>query len=478
MRKDRIHPQSTGRRAALVALAAASLAACGGEGPAIEARPQTIAFAPAPTPGPNEATATASATASSGLPVTYGSATSSVCSVGASTGAVTATVSGTCTITADQPGDTRYAPAPQVTQDVVFVLSDELVFSPAPTMSQYDLATVAAVDLFGLPVGYASATPAVCSVDASGLVSASSTGDCTIVASAGGLQATQTLAIGAPSGLAVPGQPSGVSATAGDAASTVVVWLGALAAGGSPITGYSVTSSPPGLSGASAALPVTISCPSSCAGYRFTLAATNAAGTGSASAEVDVVTTYQVVATFHEPDTQPTDSIFVGSFALDSSTGEVSGLRGRLSESMTGGSTPYPHDSMTWLSLDHQLSAVPVTLGGEDGLLVATFLLDTTDTLSSNPTFAGTDGWAPGSGMGLYFGYPGPNPGNAYARIFVDPVDPLAALSQAQINKLAYADCTPGGMMGASCMTGTTVAGYGTLGTMSGYPVSQVTTRP
>jgi hypothetical protein len=33
-------------------------------------------------------------------------------------------------------------------------------------------------------------------------------------------------------------------------------------------------------------------------------------------------------------------------------------------------------------------------------------------------------------------------------------------------------------MMGASCMTGTAVAGYGVAGTMGGRPVSQTTTRP
>ena len=59
--------------------------------------------------------------------------------------------------------------------------------------------------------------------------------------------------------------------------------------------------------------------------------------------------------------------------------------------------------------------------------------------------------------------------------IFV-PDDPLAPLTQAQINKLAYADCAPGGMMGAVCMTGTTVAGYGAVGTMGGYPVLQTIT--
>jgi hypothetical protein len=31
-------------------------------------------------------------------------------------------------------------------------------------------------------------------------------------------------------------------------------------------------------------------------------------------------------------------------------------------------------------------------------------------------------------------------------------------------------------MMGATCMTGTSVAGYGDVGTMGGYPISQVIT--
>ena len=60
---------------------------------------------------------------------------------------------------------------------------------------------------------------------------------------------------------------------------------------------------------------------------------------------------------------------------------------------------------------------------------------------------------------GIYAGFPvaGSNPGNAYALIFV-PDAPLTSLTQAQIDKLAYADCAPGGMMGAACMTGTSAA--------------------
>jgi hypothetical protein len=192
------------------------------------------------------------------------------------------------------------------------------------------------------------------------------------------------------------------------------------------------------------------------------------------------VTTYNVTETFLEPETQPNDSIFIGSFNFDNVTKTVSNLHGILSESMTGSALQgYPNDDMTWLSLNHQLSAVyDATLGG---LLVTTFLNSNTNTFSTDPAFGGTDGWAPGSTTGTYYGFPSKatgiaNPGNAYAMIFVNTTNPLAPLTQGQIDKLAYADCAPGGMMGATCMTGTTVAGYGETGTMSGYPVSQTIT--
>ncbi|MBM4335418.1 MAG: PEP-CTERM sorting domain-containing protein [Deltaproteobacteria bacterium] len=180
------------------------------------------------------------------------------------------------------------------------------------------------------------------------------------------------------------------------------------------------------------------------------------------------VTTYVVVVTFHEPDTQPNDTIFTGTFVFDDALHQVSNLQGRLTESMTG----LPSGGgMNELVLSHQLSSVYDSALG--GWLVTAFLNNSTNTLS---TLGGGNGWAPGSGYGLYYGYPGANPGNAYVRIFVDTANPLAPATQARINKLAYADCAPGGMMSATCMTGTTVAGYGTIGTMGGYPVSQTIT--
>lgn len=186
------------------------------------------------------------------------------------------------------------------------------------------------------------------------------------------------------------------------------------------------------------------------------------------------ILSYDVSQTFYEPDTQPRNTIFVGSFEYDDVTQTVSNLQGMLSESMTGDplSTASDYD-MEWLSLNNQLSAVYDPVLG--GLLVTTFLNDTTNTF-----YGGT--WTPEDGVavgGIYDGWSftdggASNPGNAYAMIFVNTLDPTAALTQAQIDKLAYADCAAGGMMGATCMTGTTAAGYGSVGTMSGYPVSQV----
>lgn len=183
------------------------------------------------------------------------------------------------------------------------------------------------------------------------------------------------------------------------------------------------------------------------------------------------VTTYNVVETFYEPDTQPKDTIFTGSFTFDDATQTVSSLSGYLTESMTGTGV----GDMTQLHLTYQLSSVYDA--GLGGLLVTAFLNSSTATFYTT----GSDNWSPAQGVamgGTYNGFPvaGSNPGNAYAMIFVNTTDPTAALTTAQINKLAYADCAPGGMMGATCMTGTTVAGYGSFGTMSGYPVSQMIT--
>jgi hypothetical protein len=81
---------------------------------------QTITFDPIQPQnlGMSAASFTITATASSGLPVTYTVFTSSVCSVAVANGVATVTLfdQDTCTIQADQPGNSTYAAAPTVTQ--------------------------------------------------------------------------------------------------------------------------------------------------------------------------------------------------------------------------------------------------------------------------------------------------------------------------------------------------------------------------
>ena len=470
----------------MLALSALLLSGCEGvDGPSIEERPQSISFGIAPALNLYD-TATVTATASSELAVIYSSTTPDVCSVDSSSGLVTALAPDTCIIAANQFGDTVFAPAPQATQSipVLFDPNQTISFDAAPGLTLFSTATVTATASSGLTVSYSSSTPVICSVDSSsGLVTALTIGDCIIAANQAGNdkflpapEVTQTLTITSPAGVTVPGTPTSVTATAGDSSNTVAVSFGATDSGGSPITSYTIQSNPSGISGTGSASPITVTCPSSCNGYAFSVFATNALGDSTPSATADVITRYEVIETFYEPLTQPKDSIFIGTFTFNSTSSTVSDLRGILSESMTGDSVAYPNDNMTWLALNNQLSSVyDPALGG---LLVTTFKNPVTDTLYVS---ADSDGWSPGTGFGLYFGFdftnPSPNPNNAYAMIFVNTQNPAAALTLNQIDKLAYADCAPGGMMGSACMTGTTVAGYGVLGTMDGHPVSQVITR-
>ena len=488
MRMTAIISKKTASGIVLTALTLLTLSGCSDDGPAIAANPQSISFGTAP-PLALGGIATVTATASSGLSVRYSSTTPAVCSV-SNTGVVTDISVGSCIIAANQSGNTLYAPAPQATQTlaVIFDANQTISFAPAPPLSLGGTATVSATASSGLAVGYSSMTPTVCTVDGnSGLVTDLTAGACIIAANQAGdgnfnqaPQETQSMMVSAPPSITVPGAPTGVIATAGPTLNTVTVTVGATNSGGSPITGYTVTSSPSGVIAVGTASPLTVSCPSSCAGHAFSVVASNVIGTSVPSALADVITSYDVVETFYEPDTQPRNSIFIGSFTLNATTGTVSNLKGTLSESMTGDKIAYPNDTMNWLTLTNQLSAVPVTLGGVDGLLVTTFLLPTTNTFT---TAYGGDGWAPGTGFATYYGFPAaPNPkaggvGNAYVMIFVSTANPTAALTQAQIDKLAYADCAAGGMMGSVCMTGTTIAGYGSIGSMSGHPVSQIITK-
>lgn len=99
---------------------------------------------------------------------------------------------------------------------------------------------------------------------------------------------TNQITIGSVSGT-VPDAPTGVTATAGNAQASVSFTAPANN-GGNTITSYTVTSSPGGITATGASSPITVSALTNGTAYTFTVTATNAVGTGPASAASNSVT--------------------------------------------------------------------------------------------------------------------------------------------------------------------------------------------
>ncbi len=178
--------RTLGRRVLAAALVALMLAS-GLPAAALAADPadQTISFtSTAPTAATPGDTYTPTATATSGLPVTFtiDGAPSTVCSISA--GVVSFTGVGTCTIDADQVGDSSWNAAPQVQQAVTVGKADQTISftSTAPTAATPgDTYTPTATATSGLPVTFTidGAPSTVCSISA-GVVSFTGVGTCTI----------------------------------------------------------------------------------------------------------------------------------------------------------------------------------------------------------------------------------------------------------------------------------------------------------
>jgi len=104
--------------------------------------------------------------ASSGLPVSYSSQTSAVCSVSGST--VTMLSAGNCVIAADQAGDGNWTAAPQVTQAISITPATQVItgFAANPSAPVFtpggNFTVSASGGASGAPVVFASASPTVC----------------------------------------------------------------------------------------------------------------------------------------------------------------------------------------------------------------------------------------------------------------------------------------------------------------------------
>jgi uncharacterized protein (TIGR02145 family) len=88
---------------------------------------------------------------------------------------------------------------------------------------------------------------------------------------------------------AIPGAPTSVTAVAGNAQATVS-FTAPSSTGGSAITGYTVTSSPGGLTGTGTGTPITVTGLTNGTAYTFTVVATNAVGSSVASSASAAVT--------------------------------------------------------------------------------------------------------------------------------------------------------------------------------------------
>jgi uncharacterized protein (TIGR02145 family) len=112
----------------------------------------------------------------------------------------------------------------------------------------------------------------------------------------------------------VPGAPTGVSATAGNASASVAFTAPA-SNGGSVITGYTVTSNPGGITATGATSPINVTGLTNGTAYAFTVVATNTVGNSVASTASTAVTPASAcgsITTVLDGDGNPYQTISIG----------------------------------------------------------------------------------------------------------------------------------------------------------------------
>ena len=148
---------------------------------------QTLNFAALPNRQLGEAPFSISASASSGLPVSFSTATFPVCQI--SGGKVTLMTAGICTLVAQQDGNNTFNPVLVVRSFIVidpFKQVQSITFAPLPNKTLSDQPfTVSANASSGLAVALRSDTPNVCTTS-DNLVTLISVGTCTITAAQAG----------------------------------------------------------------------------------------------------------------------------------------------------------------------------------------------------------------------------------------------------------------------------------------------------
>ena len=211
---------------------------------------QTITFGPLSGVTFGAAAFTVTATSSSGLAVSFTSATPLVCAVSGST--VTPAAVGTCSIAAGQNGNASYGAAAPVLQSFAITQASQVITFAAPGPVSLGRSTVTATSSSGLAVSFTSATPLVCAVSGS-TVTPVAVGTCSIAAGQNGnasygaaapvvqsfaiTQASQVITFAAPGPVSL-GAPLALTATSssGLAVSFVSTTAGVCTVSGSTLT--------------------------------------------------------------------------------------------------------------------------------------------------------------------------------------------------------------------------------------------------
>ncbi|MEQ1517087.1 MAG: putative Ig domain-containing protein [Usitatibacteraceae bacterium] len=232
------------------------------------------------------------AVATSGLPVSYASLTTAVCTISGTT--ITMVSAGTCTIEASQDGNANYVAAADQQRSFSINKANQTITFPAQNAQPYSdggtfSVTAASGGASGNPVTYTSLSTGVCTINGT-LVNIVSIGVCTIAANQLGdsnynaaTQVTATIAINA----VAPGSPIATDAVGSDGRATISFSPPATD-GGSPITGFTATCNPGNLSGSAASSPISVTGLANTVQHVCTVVTNNAIGASSPSNTITV----------------------------------------------------------------------------------------------------------------------------------------------------------------------------------------------